>query len=325
MALLVEVETSPDSESIPDEQKQTKTTFFWENLKTEMVDSFKNQIPKNFKEVSTPAMTTNTLWRGLNLGGVAADGALVATSYQIGLSVFLTCFAVDAVRHIYENYSKIKKPQYPEDPALVGCELISAAIKKYIEEKTYIKSAELSWKFLFGVIGWTTGYDYLGEIFKNSGLAPLIAKALGAALGTGSSLFIACESVEAFEVYARKKKTDMDHSSSMGVAMRGAVEGAVWSIVGDKNIHEILAAKKVPSGLAKAIDSLGVGISSGLAYCLATPVSSFFNAMYGHGFFGKEKKESNLEKPLVTKSESEKITIIVETPGSSIQFDRNSS
>ncbi|HVV68804.1 MAG TPA: hypothetical protein VHE99_07235 [Gammaproteobacteria bacterium] len=258
---------------IPDSPNEEVS--FWAGLRTDILSSL--------KVVSIPSVITNSIWRGLNLAGVAADGGVLATSYQIAMPVFITCFSVDLLRRAIEK-------------SMENNITVKEAFSR-LEKEDFIGAAKLALKFYGGVVGWTAGYKYLGAVLQKTGLMDVLANALGAAFGSAGGLFSICEAIEFAEVKA-KKKDSMDHQASWGVAFRGAVEGAIWSVMGDKNLHQMLSSKNISDWLAKTIDSFAVGIPSGIGFGIASlgtyPCSRIYN------FFASKKESKPNPLPVDT-------------------------
>ena len=118
----------------------------------------KNNFYQNLIIISLPAFFTNSIWRYMNLNGIATEGdsqkIIRETTTKIAPVIFLVCFLVDLLRQA----------------------LLSAN-----PDLSY--SVFLGFKFYLATILWTVGY----EIFRKYESR---IRAVGAGLGTSLGLFL---------------------------------------------------------------------------------------------------------------------------------------
>ena len=214
------------------------------------IDEIVTDLKNNLFIVSLPGCFTNTIWRLMNLYGIAdsTDPLIVIweTAVEIATVVLALCALVDYVRRF-----TITKRQDRYVTVLLSPSII------------------LGIKFYFGVVGWTIGY----EIGTLSDEFTIGIRGIFAGIGNYIGLLIACELINIYQfVISGYDIFDPDaHFSSLGVAFRGFWEGIVWSVIGDAILY---------SAIGKIADSLLVGISASLAFSISGVFTSIFAVWY---------------------------------------------
>jgi hypothetical protein len=239
----------------------------------------------NLTIVTLPAAFTNTAWRFLNLYRIGVANSvsedIMYTTMEVATTVFAICFLIDMIRQLFAAHrvsvarSRLKRSRTS-----------SGACSLYLKHKGLRKSARLAFKFFCGVVGWTAGYEsvatehQIDASTKTGTVDKFAIHAAAAGLGSSIALWLACETVEWLQVVRGSKKTKaVNHRGAFGVAFKGFLEGACWSVLGDMNIYRYMdhqhIAESVPL-LRKMVDGLTVGIAASLCFSLAGLVSSYF-------------------------------------------------
>jgi hypothetical protein len=186
---------------------------------------------------------------------------IAETAYQIATVVLAVCASIDILRQCITCFYLSRTTSQPFTEVLK----MNASLRK---------SIHLGIKFYFGVVGWTAGYVMIAQdhqLYTRKDFNHVFYHAVGASIGSSIGLFLSCELVGFFEKYIIRNQDEayqqINHRGAIGVAIKGILEAALWSIIGDLSFYkrlDLLDSQNVD----KIVDSLIVGVPSSIGFSI---------------------------------------------------------